>query len=85
MCSSLSTGLYTNLLEVGYLFNKIAGRTGRWVKFPPQLGQTLRSTLSAQDLQNVHSKEQIMASTASKAKGFLQFSQFGRISNIYKF
>jgi hypothetical protein len=31
------------------------GRIGLGTRFPPQLGQTLRSTFSTQSAQNVHS------------------------------
>ncbi len=58
---------------------------GRGIKSPPQFGQTPNNISSTHDAQNVHSKLQIIASFESFANGFLQFSQFGRISNIYKF
>jgi len=35
--------------------HSVAGRIGRGAKPPPQLGQTLSSTLSTQSAQNVHS------------------------------
>jgi hypothetical protein len=40
----------------------VAGRMGRWKKPAPQFGQTFFKTSLTQDLQNVHSKLQIMAS-----------------------
>jgi hypothetical protein len=58
------------------------GLIGRGVNPPPQFGQTLRSTVSTQVVQNVHSYEQIHASVESGGKRFAQFSQTGRSSSI---
>ena len=58
------------------------GRTGRFSKPPPQLGQTLWSTSATQAAQKVHSYEQIMASAASGGSGRAQFSQIGRRSSM---
>jgi hypothetical protein len=59
-----------------------AGRIGRGTKVPPQFGQRLPSRFSTQSLQNVHSKEQIMASSASGGNFLSQHSQLGRSSSI---
>lgn len=50
---------------------------GRAVKPPPQFWQTLASTVSTQERQNVHSNVQIIASVESGGNGLLQFSQVG--------
>lgn len=63
------------------VFDFCAGRTGRETKPPPQLGQTFPRTLSTQVLQNVHSKEQIIASDESGGSGLLQYSHVGLSSN----
>ena len=54
-----------------------AGLTGRGAKPPPQLGQTLPSTSSAQRTQNVHSKLQIRASALAGGRSASQCSQLG--------
>ena len=61
----------------------MVGLIGRWQNPPPQFGQTLWSTFSAQSAQNVHSKLQMRASTEFAGNGLLQFSQLGRSSIIY--
>jgi hypothetical protein len=66
----------------GYLDNSAIGRVGRFSKPPPQLGQTLFSTLVTQSAQKVHSKVQIIASVLLLAKLLPQCSQIGQISNI---
>jgi len=58
------------------------GRMGRETKFPPQFGQRPFSFVSTQSLQNVHSKEQIIASSDSGGRSLSQHSQFGLSSNI---
>jgi hypothetical protein len=60
----------------------VAGRTGRGQNPPPQFGHTLPSTPSTHATQNVHSKVQMRASSASGGKGLLQFSQVGRSSSM---
>jgi hypothetical protein len=59
------------------------GRIGRGTKPPPQLGQTSCSTVSTHCVQNVHSYEQIRASSESGGSGLLQFSQVGRSSSMF--
>jgi hypothetical protein len=49
---------------------------------PPQFGQTFPNRLSAQALQKVHSKLQIIASSASGGSFLLQCSQVGLSSSI---
>jgi hypothetical protein len=71
----------TRLSETGYLAEKRAGRTGRAVSAPPQFGQVPERCRSAQSLQNVHSKLQIIAA-ASHGRSMSQHSQFGRISSM---
>jgi len=58
------------------------GRTGRAAKPPPQLGQTLRNTVSTHLAQNVHSKLQIRASAESGGSAAAQCSQTGRICSM---
>jgi len=49
---------------------------------PPQLGQTFPRTVSTQVAQNVHSYEQMRASSESGGSGLLQCSQVGLSSSI---
>src|SRR5262249_37593185 len=60
----------------------LTGRIGRGANPPPQLGQTLNSTSSTHSAQNVHSYEQIRASTALGGKSLSQYSQLGLSSSI---
>jgi hypothetical protein len=69
--------------DAGYFTNFSAGRTGRRTNSPPQLGQRPPSTVSAQLRQNVHSNEQITASTDSGGRSRSQHSQFGRSWSIF--
>jgi hypothetical protein len=68
LCSAWSTGFEITTAEAGTAVNQLspfhwrAGRMGRAVNPPPQLGHTLSSISSTQVRQNVHSKEQIIAS-----------------------
>lgn len=55
---------------------------GRDTRGPPQLGQRPLSTSFAQRRQNVHSKEQIIASSDAGERSTSQHSQFGRSSSI---
>lgn len=66
------------LVEAGYFSNKVFERVGRIWRSPPQLGQVV----STQDLQNVHSKEQILTSLAPGERSASQISQLGRSSSI---
>ena len=50
--------------EGGCFLSKDTGRIGRLVKLPPQLGQYWFKVLVAQEVRNVHSKLQIIASVA---------------------
>jgi hypothetical protein len=52
-------------------------RRGRAVSSPPQFGQRPPSTRAAQSAQNVHSNEQIRASSDSGGRSALQHSQLG--------
>lgn len=72
----------TRLVDAGYLASKCAGRTGRGLKLPPQLGQMWLSRSSTQLAQKVHSKVQINASVESGGKSLSQHSQLGRSSSI---
>jgi len=54
-----------------------AGRRGRAINSPPQLGHMPRNFCSAQLAQNVHSKEQMRASMAPAGKSLSQHSQLG--------
>jgi hypothetical protein len=79
---SISTGFKYSSTFGGNLPSFPFGRTGRFSKPPPQLGHTLYRMLLTQSAQNVHSKEQIIASALSGGKIFPQFSQMGRSSNM---
>lgn len=70
------------LVEGGLFFSAVIGLIGLFTKFPPQLGHRLFNTPSAQVIQNVHSNEQITASTDSGGKSLSQHSQFGLNSNM---
>jgi hypothetical protein len=74
--------LKVRVVEAGYAVSFDAGLIGREVKLPPQFGQRPLSFSSTQSRQNVHSKEQIIASAAEGGKSLPQHSQFGRSSSI---
>jgi hypothetical protein len=88
LCNARSTGFETTSAEAGTAPKKLsplhrrAGRMGRALKPPPQFGHTLSSIPSTQVRQNVHSKEQIIASRELGNNRAPQFSQVGRISSI---
>lgn len=63
-------------------FQRRAGRTGLGTKPPPQLGQTLKSNVSTQVAQNVHSKLQMRASAEAGGSAFAQCSHVGRSSSM---
>jgi len=65
-------------VDAGCFSSAFLARLGRGISFPPQFGQIL----STQFVQNVHSKEQIMAPTLSAARSVSHISQLGRISSI---
>ena len=67
------------LVEGGLFVNAVIGL---FTKFPPQLGQRFFKIHLAQVIQNVHSNEQIKASTDSGGKSLSQHSQFGLNSNM---
>ena len=69
-------------VEAGLLIKDAAGRIGRCVKFPEQFGQTWLNTSVAKVEQNMHSKEQIMASDDSGVKSLSQHSQLGFNASI---
>jgi len=69
--------LNTRSREAGNLASFAAGRTGRRSNSPPQFGQRPLRTPSAQERQNVHSNEQIIASCESGGKSISQHSQPG--------
>jgi hypothetical protein len=71
------SGLKYRSVDGGNLASAAAGRIGRRISSPPQLGHRPLSTPSAQPWQNVHSNEQIMASRESGGKSASQHSQFG--------
>ena len=87
-CPAGSTGWCLRSVEAGSLPRKLlffqlrAGRTGRGVKPPPQLGQTLCRMSLTQAAQKVHSYEQMRASGACGGKGWSQCSQLGRNSSM---
>lgn len=64
-------------VDGGLLASLFEGRRGRTTNSPPQFGHFPSSTVSAHDIQNVHSKEQIRASVDSGGKSLSQHSQFG--------
>ena len=70
--------LSTRSVEAGNFSSLFGGRRGRATNSPPQLGQWPCSTVSAQVLQKVHSKEQMRASAEPGGKSLSQHSQLGR-------
>jgi hypothetical protein len=74
--------LYTRSFDAGAVIRFFAGRTGRRTNSPPQFGQTFCKTPLTQSAQNVHSKEQIIASVDSGGKSLSQHSQFGRNASM---
>tara|TARA_R110002153_G_scaffold19027_2_gene65697 strand:+ start:4266 stop:4661 length:396 start_codon:yes stop_codon:yes gene_type:complete len=80
---STTFGLKILFSDAGYFSIIFDGRIGRSTKFPEQLGHTFSKISSAQVLQYVHSKEQIMASFDVFGKSLLQCSQLGFICNIH--
>tara|TARA_B110000091_G_scaffold209576_1_gene250986 strand:- start:1215 stop:1481 length:267 start_codon:yes stop_codon:yes gene_type:complete len=70
-----ATGYFTIISDV---------RIGRSTKFPAQLGYTFLKRPIAHDLQNVHSKEQIIAYVDVFGSMVLQCSQLGLISNMMR-
>jgi hypothetical protein len=72
------SGFMMRSADGGYFASNCAGRIGRGLKPPPQFGQRPRNTVSAQRAQNVHSKLQISASSASGGRSRSQHSQLGR-------
>ncbi len=75
-------GLWTRVVEAGYIASFAAGRRGRTTNSPPQFGQVFLNFVSAHEPQNVHSKVQMRASVESFGKSRLQHSQLGRSSSI---
>jgi hypothetical protein len=71
-------GLWTFVVDAGYFASFAAGRRGRATNSPPQFGHTPPSRPSAHAAQNVHSKEQILALSASGGRSASQHSQDGR-------
>jgi len=76
------SGLKTRSREAGNFSSFAAGRIGRRLNSPPQLGHPPLRTPSAHARQNVHSNEQIVASRESGGKSMSQHSQFGLRSSI---
>jgi hypothetical protein len=70
--------LSTRSVEAGDFSSLFGGRRGRATNSPPQLGQCPCSTVSAQVLQKVHSKEQMRASVEPGGRSLSQHSQLGR-------
>jgi hypothetical protein len=87
-CTTGSTGRWRVVVVGGWCSRLFSprqfemGRIGRFSKPPPQLGQTLCSTLSTQSAQNVHSNEQMRASAECGGKSLAQCSQMVRSSSI---
>jgi hypothetical protein len=81
-CYRQRWGLNVRSTVAGYWRRASGGRTGLRSNFPPQFGHLPCRRSSAHSLQNVHSKEQIMASRDSAGRSRLQHSQFGFMSNI---
>jgi hypothetical protein len=74
--------LNTRVVEAGNRASAGAGRIGRGTRLPPQFGQRAANRDSTHSRQNVHSKEQIIASAASGGRSFPHRSQFGLSSSM---
>jgi hypothetical protein len=61
----------------------VEGLIGRAAKPPPQFGHTFRNTVPTQVAQNVHSYEQMRASSEAGGSALLQCSQVGRSSSTW--
>ena len=72
----------TRFVEAGYFSTNSADRRGRAINSPPQFGHRSASTWVVQYAQNVHSKEQMRATTESGGRSALQHSQLGLSSSI---
>jgi len=70
------------VVEAGYLSNSSLARVGLATNRPLQLGHWWCSVCSVHSLQNVHSNEQINASSELGGRSQSQRSQFGRSSSI---
>jgi hypothetical protein len=87
-CAALSTGRWRTLVLAGSFPRKLSffqlreGLIGRGMNPPPQFGHTSSRTVSTHVAQNVHSYEQIRASSESGGNAALQFSQVGRSSSL---
>lgn len=81
-CCWPHAGLNTRLVDGGLFASLFAGRRGRATSSPPQFEHFPFSTLVAQSMQNVHSKEQIRASAESAGRSLSQHSQPGLSSSI---
>src|SRR5215217_2020725 len=75
-------GLNTRCVDGGYAASFPAGRRGRGMSSPPQLGQTPFNRSVTQLTQNVHSKVQMRASGESGGRSRSQHSQPGRICSM---
>jgi hypothetical protein len=76
------SGLKTRSRDAGNFASFAAGRIGRRSSSPPQFGHRPLSAPSAQERQNVHSNEQIVASRESGGKSMSQHSQPGLSKSI---
>jgi hypothetical protein len=76
------SALSTRTVEAGLLASLLAGRIGRGTRVPPQLGHVPFSFRWLQSAQYVHSKLQIMASSAAGGRSLPQHSQLGRNSSM---
>lgn len=87
-CTNGSTGRCLILVLAGSFPRKLSpfqfvdGRTGLGTKPPPQFGHTLPRMPSTHAAQNVHSYEQMRASSEFGGRALLQCSQVGRSSSI---
>jgi len=70
--------LLTRSTEAGKRASAAPVRVGRRVNSPPQFGQRLEKRASVHAAQNVHSKEQMRASSLSGGRLRSQHSQFDR-------
>ena len=87
-CAGMSTGRCLAWLLAGCVprelppCQSVFGRMGRGSKPPPQLGQTLWRAWSAHVSQNMHSNEQMWATSAFVGSSMLQCSHDARSSSI---
>ncbi len=84
--ADLTFAAYNEFYSVaaGYFSSAPAGRIARFSKLPPQFEHAPSWVFAAQSSQNVHSNQQMRASSESGGRGFSQVSHFAFKINILR-